>query len=143
MNKWFEDQVKNLMTGFNVVLRIWRDLPMLIWEPAIFLESLGADSPLTWCGSSIGRTKRRRLTLNQIVNPNVRVPRARFPASGGLLLACLCIRAKAASVEQEIRGGRSRYLLNPNNWSFLVLWVWSLLFSVLNTPTRPCLNGIV
>lgn len=115
---------------------------MLIWECVIFLESLGAGRPLARCGSSIGITNPKTPTASQIANPDVDVRSAHFPGSGGLPLACRSPGAEAATVEQEIGDCPSRHFFSTNNWSFLVLWVWSLL-SVLITPTRHCLNGIV
>jgi hypothetical protein len=131
------------MTGFNVVIRIWRDLPMLIWECLIFLESLGAGRLLTRSGSGIRSTKPPAPTPSQIANPNFDVGRAHFPASAGLPLARRSLGAEAPTVEQEIGGYPNRHFLNTDNWSFLVLRVWSLLLSVLLLQRVTVRNGIV
>lgn len=140
MNKWIEDQEKNIMTGFNVVIRIRRDLPMLVWDCVIFLESLGAGRPLARCGSGTLSTKPP--TPSQIANPNFDVGRAHFPGRAGVRSARRSFRAELVVVEQGIGCCLSRHFLNTDNWSFLVLWVWSLL-CVSTTATRHCLNGIV
>jgi hypothetical protein len=127
-NKWIEVQGKNVMTGFNVVLRMRCDLSMLIWKCVILLESLGAGRPLARCGRGIGSIKPETTGASQITNPDVDVRRARFPGSAGLPLARRGLGPKATTAEQEIGGCPS---LHTDNWSFLVLWVWSLLLSVL------------
>ena len=127
-NKWIEVQGKNVMTGFNVVLRMPCDLSMLIWKCVILLESLGAGRPLARCGSGIGSIKPQTPGASQITNPDVDVRRARFPGSASLPLARRGLGPEATTVEQETGGCPS---LHTDNWSFLVPWVWSLLLSVL------------
>ena len=127
-NKWIEVQGKNVMTGFNVVLRMRCDLSMLIWKCVILLESLGAGRPLARCGTGIGSFKPQTPAASQITNPDVDVRRARFPGGAGLPLARRGLGTETTTVEQEIGGCPS---LHTDNWSFPVLWVWSLLLSVL------------
>ena len=131
------------MTGFNIVFRIRRDLPMLIWECGRFLESLGAGRPLAQCGSSVGSKDAQAPTQSQIVNRKVDAGRADFPGSAYSVLARLSVGMHAAVVGPEASGCPSRRFLNTDNSSFLALRVWSLLVFCVGTSPHDCLKGTI
>src|SRR5690242_19681586 len=103
------------MIRFNVVFRIWRDLPMLIWDCGRFLDSLCAGRPLARCRSSIGNTYPHSPTRSQIVNFKVDAGCAHFPGSAYLFLARLSFGAETATVEGEIGGRPNRRFLNTDS----------------------------